>query len=226
MLNGEPNQLLAIFDHDGVLIDSLRLHQDAWLVLGEETKLPLTAEFIHQTFGMTNPAIFRLLCGDTLTDAEIERYGVMKEECYRSVARGRIALMDGVSDLLSRLAARGFGLAVGTSGPRANIELTIAESGLTGMFRAIAALEDISRSKPDPEVFLVAARMSGIDARRSAVFEDAVVGIQAAKAAGMWAVGVTTTRSADDLRAAGADQVVETLAGFDVEELAERLRGR
>jgi len=217
---------LAIFDHDGVLIDSLLLHQNAWMDLGRRQGLPITEELIDRTFGMTNPAILRELCGESIDDHEVHRLGSLKEECYRATARGRVALMAGVADLLKALEVAGFLLAVGTSGPRADIDLTIEENKLEGRFRAIAALEDISRSKPDPEVFLLAAARGGVDPSRCVVFEDATVGLRAAKAAGMWAVGVTTTRPATMLWEAGADQVVESLARFDVGELAARLATR
>ena len=187
---------LAIFDHDGVLVDSLEPHQHAWFEMGRRTGLAFTPEFIHETFGMTNPSIFRRLLGDAITDAEIRRYSDLKEVCYRDVARGKIALMDGVREVLDALTARGVRLAIGSSGVLPNLELTVAECGLDGRFAAIASLEDITRGKPDPQVFLVAAAKAGVDPSRSVVFEDAPVGIQAAKAAGMYAVGVTTTRPA------------------------------
>jgi beta-phosphoglucomutase-like phosphatase (HAD superfamily) len=94
------------------------------------------------------------------------------------------------------------------------------------MFSAIAAADDITRSKPDPEVFLVAASKAGVDPRRAVVFEDAVVGIQAARAAGMYAVGVTTHHPAASLYEGGADLVVESLVGFDVEAMTRALRAR
>ncbi len=217
-------RLLAIFDHDGVLVDSLEHHQQAWIELGIRTGLPVTAQFIHETFGMANPSIFRKLLGDSITPSQIAEYTALKETCYRDLARGKISLMDGVRDLLDRLTAAGFTLAIGTSGVLANSQLTIDETGLAGRFAAIASAEDFTHGKPDPEVFLVAARKAGIEPRHAVVFEDAVYGIQAAKAAGMWAVGVTTTSPAQDLFDAGADQVVETLAGFDIEALARVLR--
>ena len=216
-------KLLAIFDHDGVLVDSLDAHQRAWVELGERAGLPVTADFIRETFGMANPSIFRKLVGDSISAAEIARYTELKETCYRDLARGKIALMDGVRDLLDRLDAAGFVLAVGTSGIRANLQLTIDEAGLAGRFAAIASAEDFTHGKPDPEVFLVAARKAGVEPGHAVVFEDAVYGIQAAKAAGMRAVGVTTTSPAPALYDAGADLVVETLAGFDVEALARDL---
>ncbi|HEX8204022.1 MAG TPA: HAD hydrolase-like protein, partial [Isosphaeraceae bacterium] len=98
---------LAIFDHDGVLVDSLELHQRAWLELGRRTGLPLTPQFIHETFGMTNPSIFRRLLGAGISEDEIRRHGDLKEVCYRAGAAGRIRLMEGVPALLDGLRAAG-----------------------------------------------------------------------------------------------------------------------
>jgi beta-phosphoglucomutase len=220
----EPEDLLAIFDHDGVLVDSFDFHEQAWLELERRTRLGFTPEFIHATFGMTNPSIFRKLLGDTLSDDEVRRYADLKEECYRDVARGRIRLLEGMQQLLDALTERGVKLAIGSSGPLANLELSVSDCGLTGRFAAIASLEDITRGKPDPQVFLVAAAKSGARPVRSVVFEDATVGIQAAKAAGMYAVGLTTTHPAGKLTEAGADEVLESLVGYDVDRLVARLR--
>src|ERR1700727_69338 len=74
---------LAIFDHDGVLVDSLAYHQDAWVELGRRAELPITPEFIRETFGMTNPSIFRRLLGDAINDDQIRQYSDLKEDCYR-----------------------------------------------------------------------------------------------------------------------------------------------
>ncbi len=216
--------LLAIFDHDGVLVDSLEHHQAAWVELGRRTGLPITDAFIKETFGMTNPSIFERLLGPGTDPATLENYGTQKETCYRDSARGKIVLLPGIQALLDGLTERGVRLAIGSSGVLPNLELTIDSCGLSGRFAAIASLEDISRGKPDPEVFLVAAKKAGVDPRRAVVFEDATFGIVAAKAAGMRAVGVTTTNPAHLLHEAGADEVVETFVGYDVEALIDRLR--
>ncbi len=80
--------------------------------------------------------------------------------------------------------------------------------------------------KPAPEVFLKAAARVGVAPTRAVVFEDAPVGVQAAKAAGMYAVGVGTTHDLDALRRAGADEVVPDLVGYPVGRLRRRLAGR
>jgi beta-phosphoglucomutase len=217
---------LAIFDHDGVLVDSLESHTQAWLEMGRREGLNLTPKFIHETFGMTNPSIFRRLLGSSVDEDELKRYSDLKESYYRDVARGKIHLMDGVREVLDALTAHGVKLAIGSSGVLPNLELTVSECGLKGRFAAIASLEDITRGKPDPQVFLVAASKAECSPVRSVVFEDAPVGIQAAKAAGMYAVGVMTTHPAESLRTAGADEVVKNLVGYDVGPLLERLRSR
>lgn len=225
MIRNEPTRL-AIFDHDGVLVDSLANHQLAWKELGSREGLPITDDFIHKTFGMTNPTILRLLLGDTLKDETLNYYSDLKETCYRDVARGKITLMAGVRELLEELEARGFLLAIGSSSVLPNLLLTIEECGLAGKFAAIASLEDITRGKPDPEVFLKAAQKSGADPVRTVVFEDAPVGIQAAKAAGMMGIGVAGGHPQDQLLSAGADQVVATLERFDVNSLILNLDRR
>ena len=143
-------------------------------------------------------------------------YSDLKEDRYRNAATGNITLMNGVRDLLDGLIAHGVRLAIGSSGVLPNLQLTVRECGLEGQFAAIASVEDITKGKPDPQVFLVAARKCGIDPARAMVFEDAPVGIQAAKAAGMYAVGLTTSHPAQAMWNAGADEVVEDLRGYDV----------
>ncbi len=223
-MSNSERSCLAIFDHDGVLVDSLEFHQNAWLELGRRTGLPITPEFIHETFGMTNPSIFGLLLGADLPAEEVLRLGDLKEACYRDEARSRIELMPGVRSLLDALSEAWVKLAIGSSGPRLNLELTIEKCGLNGRFAAIAALEDVRRGKPDPEVFLLAANRAGVNPSRSVVFEDAPVGIQAAKAAGMYAIGVGTTHPLETLVEAGADEVVTNLVDFPVGSLLDRIR--
>jgi HAD superfamily hydrolase (TIGR01509 family) len=214
-------RLLAIFDHDGVLVDSLPFHEESWLELGRREGLEITREFIHATFGMTNAMILARLLGADVPAAELARYGDLKESCYREIAGGRIELMSGVARLLDGLTEAGAALAIGSSGPRANLELTVRSCGLDDRFATIVSVEDIRRGKPDPEVFLIAASRVGVEPARAVVFEDAPVGIQAAKAAGMRAVGVGTTHPLAALRDAGADEVV---ADLDAYPLAALLR--
>ncbi len=218
---------LAIFDHDGVLVDTLALHQAAWLEHSRRSGLGITAEFVHRDLWHDQPEHPPAGCWARRSPTpRSPATPTLKEECYRDIARGQIALMEGIRETLDALTASGVRLAIGSSGVRANLDLTVRECGLDGRFAAIAALEDITHGKPDPEVFLVAAARSGVDPARCVVFEDAAFGIQAAKAAGMYAVGLTTSHPADVLWEAGADEVVENLVGYDVPALVAQLRAR
>lgn len=226
MSTSDPGSLLAIFDHDGVLVDTLKLHQESWFELGRRTGLKLTPEFIHETFGMTNPTILKMVLGDDAKEERIKELEDIKEASYRELARGRITLMDGVRETLDALTAAGVKLAIGSSGVRENLELTVKECGLTGRFAAIISGGDVTKGKPDPQVFLMAAERAGAAPSRSVVFEDALVGIQAAKAAGMLAVGVASSHPEDALWEAGADEVVDDLRGYDAPGLIDRLKKR
>jgi HAD superfamily hydrolase (TIGR01509 family) len=223
---GSDSALLAIFDHDGVLVDSLPFHMESWFEMGRREGLDISPEFIRSTFGMTNPMILRRLLGDDLDADRIARYADIKEACYRDIARGRIELMPGVRELLDNLTNAGVKLAIGSSGPRLNLELTVTSCGLDGRFATIVSVEEIRHGKPDPEVFLKAAGRVGLAPSCAVVFEDAPVGVQAARAAGMYAVGVGTTHDLDALRRAGADEVVTDLVGYPVERLLRRLTER
>jgi beta-phosphoglucomutase family hydrolase len=217
--------VLAIFDHDGVLVDSLALHEESWLEMAQREGIPLSWAYIRETFGMTNAAILRRLLGDAVSAGQIQHLSDVKEVCYRELAHGRLELMAGVRELIEALSAAGVRLAIGSSGPRKNLDLTVETCGLGGRFATIVSAEDVRHGKPDPEVFLQAARRLGVEPAVCVVFEDAPVGIQAALAAGMRAVGVGSTHGVPSLETAGAHEVVSTLAGYPAERLIERLRG-
>jgi HAD superfamily hydrolase (TIGR01509 family) len=131
--------------------------------------------------------------------------------------------MEGVRPFLDAMTAAGVRLAIGSSGVRENLDLTVEECGLRGRFAAIVSGEDVTRGKPDPQVFLLAAERSGVAPGASIVFEDAPVGVRAAKAAGMLAVGVTSSHDEAALREAGADVIVPDLSHCDAPRLLARL---
>lgn len=205
----------AIWDVDGTLLDSAEHHFHAWQAFAAEVGLTYTREQFAATFGMRNPEIFRQLFYPNATDAECVRLGDRKESLYRAaVARDGATLLPGVRELLDGFAAAGWKQAVGSSAPRGNLDLLLSLTDTVRYFGAIVAGEDVVRGKPDPEVFLKAAAGLGVAPADCVVFEDAVAGVQAAKAAGMKCIAVTAVghHPAESLLAAGADRVVATLA--------------
>jgi HAD superfamily hydrolase (TIGR01509 family) len=149
-----------------------------------------------------------------------------KESAFRDIVRAKVPLAPGIISLLKALKQLGVKLAVGSSGPRENVELVVNSGGLSAYFDALIDGSQVKCGKPAPDCFLIAAKRTNVAPAACAVIEDAPVGIRAAKAAGMFAVGVATTHPEAELKEAGADQVFGAPAMIDPAALATRLRAR
>lgn len=217
-----PTEPVAvIWDVDGTLVDTAEMHFAAWAKLAAELGQPFSRADFAATFGRRNPEIIHILFGQKYSDAEIARLGDIKENYYRAAAEKGVKLLPGVQELLDGLHARGIKQAVGSSAPRANLDLILRITDSRQYFDAIVAMEDTTRGKPDPQVFLVAAEKLGIPPRRCVVLEDAVAGVEAAKAGGMKCVAVTFVGHHPDekLKAAGADRVVKCFTEITAGEI-------
>jgi beta-phosphoglucomutase family hydrolase len=209
-----------IFDWDGVVIDSHAQHEESWQLLFQELGGPMPEGFFKATFGMRNqqiiPMCFDFVAGDDT--AEIARLGDRKEDLYREILRrDGITPLPGVVDLLQELASLGIPTAVGSSTPRLNIETIMGMTGLAPYFQQIVSAEDVTAGKPDPQVFLKAAEKIGRAPAQCIVIEDAHVGIEAGKRAGMKVVAVATTHPVASL--GQADVAYSNLEGRRVADL-------
>lgn len=208
-----PSDQAVIWDVDGTLVDTAELHFQAWLRLSQELGQSFTRADFAATFGQRNPEILRKLFGPQLTDTEVAELGERKETYYRAAARHGVDLLPGVRALLEGLRAAGFHQAIGSSAPRHNLDLILRLTGTESFFAAVVAMEDTHRGKPDPEVFLTAARKLHIAPVQCLVLEDAPAGVQAARAGGMRCIAVRFVghHPEQTLRDAGADLVVANL---------------
>jgi beta-phosphoglucomutase len=213
-------QCAAIWDVDGTLVDTAELHFAAWERLCQELGRPFWRPDFAATFGKRNPEILNYLFGPVFSDAQIAELGGRKEDYYKTAARNGVELLPGVRQLLTALHAYGILQAIGSSAPRGNVDLILSLTGIGAMFQAVVSMEDTTRGKPDPQVFLVASQRLGVPPERCVVFEDAVAGVQAAKAGGMHCVAVSFVghHPEDKLRGAGADVVVRTLEGISLDD--------
>jgi len=217
------NEFGAIFDWDGVIINSAEHHERSWELLAAEIDRPLFEGHFKAGFGMKNEVIIPELLKWTTDPVEIQRLSLRKEAIYREVVveRGIVAL-PGVENWLRTLREAGVACVIGSSTHRENILTSLGVIGLESYFDAMVTAEDVKRGKPDPEVFLTAAKKIGVEPAHGVVFEDALVGVAAAQAARMRVVAVTTTNPRAALIGAKADWVVDRLDELSVAELWPR----
>lgn len=201
MSDAGESRIGVIFDMDGVLVDSADAHLESWRLLAAELGESIDESLFAQTFGRQNKDIIPLVFGRT-GEEEIRRLADRKESLYRGLVRDSPPVVSGAVDLVRSLHEAGAVLAVGSSAPRANVELIVSAMGAADCFAALVTSEVVSRGKPDPEVFLAAAERIGLLPSRCVVIEDAPAGVAAAKAAGAWCVGVRLHHSAEALGAA------------------------
>ncbi|MEY2688244.1 MAG: hypothetical protein RL375_2442 [Pseudomonadota bacterium] len=191
-----------LFDLDGTLIDSMPLHERSWQLWFAEQGLAFDeAGFFAATAGRTNFEILRDLFRGR-PDAELHALAFRKEELYREIAATELGLIAGAVDFCVAARANGFKLAVCTASPPENIAVAFARFGLGNLVDAVTspsepkfggASGETLRGKPHPDIFAEAARRLGVTAEACLVFEDAPLGIEAARRAGMRAVALTTT---------------------------------
>ena len=209
----------AIFDWDGVVIDSMLQHARGWDALAARENRILPEGHFKRGFGKRNQEIIPDILKWATDPDEVERLAFAKEECYREQLRAdRIQPMAGVVSWLEALRTAGIPCAVGSSTPRANIDCAMSMWEWDGYFVDIVSAEDVSRGKPDPEVFVLAAQRLGLAPERTVVFEDSTMGVEAARAAGARIVAVAGTHPATKF--SDVDRVVHQLDELTVQEVA------
>jgi beta-phosphoglucomutase len=214
----------VIFDMDGVLIDSFEPHRRSWQAMARERGVEMTDEQFAATFGRTSRDIIRRLWGEGVADEQVKQMDDRKEALFRDLLREHLPVMPGAMELIDDLAARGFKLGVGSSGPPENVNLVVDGLGLRERLSGIVTATDVTRGKPDPQVFLLTAERMKVEPARCAVVEDAVHGITAANRAGMKTVALTGTASRAAL--AAADLVVDRLAELSAARMAKMIDNR
>lgn len=207
----------VIFDLDGVIVSTDQYHYRAWKRLAEEEGIPFDFETNQKLRGVSRMKSLNLVlekANKTYTNSEKEVLAERKNNYYRQ-SLGSLRpkdILPGVMNTLNELKRRGIKMAVGSSSR--NTPYILEKIGLENYFDAVADGNRIQKSKPDPEVFLLAAELLHLSPSECAVVEDAYAGIQAAKAGGMKAVGVGFARNCG-----AADETAGSLNEISVDQL-------
>jgi beta-phosphoglucomutase family hydrolase len=202
-----------IFDMDGTIVDNMAFHTQSWISFFEQRGMPLDAEeFFRTTAGRQGKEIIRAHLGEHLSDDEVLALNLEKESVYRDLYGPHRKTVPGFDALVARAREQGVVLAVATSAPAANIEFTLDGLDLRRHFDVVVGAADVVRGKPEPDGFLLAAERCGVAPSHCVVFEDAPLGVEAARRAGMRCVVLTTTLPAEAF--AEFDNVIQIASDF------------
>lgn len=213
----------VIFDMDGVLVDSADAHFRSWQLLMEENGRTVTRDQFAGTFGRQNRDIVPILFGN-VSPQRLQELSQRKEQIYRDLIRDCVPLVRGARELVVALHEAGARLAIGSSGPGENIQLVLQALKAADFFDAVISADQVTRGKPDPQVFELACKGLGLLPHRCVVVEDAPVGVTAAKSAGTKAIAVLIHHAAGDFP--HADLTTSTLADLTVKSIKETVDGK
>jgi len=202
--------MAVIFDMDGVLVNSYQAHLKSWRAIAAKHGLELSDSEFARTFGRTTRDIIAMLWPTRFTPAEVAQFDLDKEAAYRELLIEHFPEMDGAGDLILALHSAGFKLAIGSSGPAENVAVVRKCVPHGELITASVNGSEVKHGKPDPEVFLMAAKKVGIEPKKCAVIEDAVYGVEAARRAGTISIGLLGTAPREAL-AVHAHLVVDSL---------------
>ncbi len=213
----------ALWDVDGVIIDSAEQHRQAWEALARESGLPYADEVFWATFGMRNSDSIPLLFG-VHEPARVAALSERKEALYRDLLAREATALPGARELLAALHTAGYRQALGSSAPVANIEAIIRLLDIGQYLEGFISGEHVAHGKPAPDIFLAGAALLGVEPARCVVFEDAPAGVAAARAGGMRCIAVRRAGQPDAPGLEAADRLVTTLNDVRVADV-DRLLG-
>jgi beta-phosphoglucomutase len=217
-------RLGVIFDVDGVLLDSYQIHFECWLALAAENGIVITESDFRSLFGRRGQEIARQVWGSEFSEEQIVSIHRRKQALYRESLQRNLPAMDGAVQLIDGLVEAGLVLAVGSSAPSANVEMTLEGLGRKQAFSAIVTGSDVTQGKPDPRVFLLAAQRMGLEPSHCAVIEDAPAGIAAAVTGGMTAIALLGTAPAD--RFPQAHLVIDSLHQLSPKRITDLIQAQ
>ena len=209
---------------DGVLVNNLEVHRAAFAEFFRRYGVERSFDELSRVFGKGNDDIM----GELMPKEVVERVGIRelgyeKEAIYREIYAPIIEPQPGLLAFLAEAEEAGLRSAVGSSGYRVNVDFVLDKCRIRSYFEAIVAGDEVTRCKPDPEIYLTAAAKLGLRPEECVVFEDAEAGIEAAKRAGIKVVALATTFSREFLEGTEADAIVGDFREVSVKMLQQLL---
>ncbi len=208
----------VIFDMDGVLIDSEPFHQTAEIEAMKQHGYPITHEELLPYAGASRQAFMEGFNKKFNADIDWDSVFTTKDELFFELMN-EVQPLNGVMDLVDSLKSSGLKLGLATSSQPRNLYFAADRFGYHSRFDAMVCAADITKSKPDPQIFLICADRMNVEPQDCAVFEDSLNGLNAANAAGMYSIGVTGTFPREELTI--ADKVIDSFSEITADEVAQ-----
>jgi beta-phosphoglucomutase len=203
----------VIFDMDGVIVDNQDYHHEAWMKFCMKYGVTVEGD-VSRYFGMTNTDILTNIFPDKLSDTQLYEYSGEKEKLYRGLYQGNIEMAEGLERVLKSLLDKDMKLGIATSAPSANVDFVLGNTNLHIYFDVVVDSSMVSKGKPDPEIYLMAAEQMGLLPEQCIVVEDSIAGVKAGKAAGMKVIAITTTSAREKL--GDADKIIDHFNEFEL----------
>jgi len=210
-----------LWDMDGVIADTYSYHFAAWQETFAKRGIKFTKLDSTKLFGTRNDFIIGSIMGRDVSKRDAETIAQEKEEIFRRKATGNIKSFPGAIKLLNALKKGNFRLGLASSAPKENIDLVLNELNLKDIFNYVVFGQEVSESKPSPQIYLLAAEKLEVAPNDCMVIEDSPSGVKAAKTAGMKCLAITNTHSRQKL--VEADKIVKTLENVDLITLLIRV---
>jgi len=207
----------AIFDMDGLIIDSEPLWREAEIDVFGSLGVPLTDAMCRETTGLRYDEVVRYWHARFPWEGADDEVTSRLLGAAQSLIVERGKLMTGARDAIVGLHENGLRLAIASSSPMTLIEAVVERFGLGEYFAVLHSAEDEYAGKPDPAVYVTALSMLGVDAHECVALEDSVSGVRSAKAAGAIVVAVPDPEAARDPGFAEADLVLSSLENFSLD---------
>lgn len=205
----------VIFDMDGTIVDTTRLEYDAWDRMFREQGVEFTYDEYIQVLGAKGSEIVKDRVNET--EDKIEQLLDKKEAYFKEIAgKNDLKLIPHVEKLMQEIKNIPLKMALATGASREKMEFVLKKFHIKHFFDAIVTADDVKNGKPDPEVFLKAAQELKVDPKKCIVMEDASNGAEAAKAAGMTCIAITSTRGKNQLQK--ADVVVNSYQDLTIQD--------
>lgn len=199
-----------IFDLDGTLVDSLPYHHESWRIFFKNNNLEEHdfSEVLKEYKGGGTLELMTSVFGDMYTKDELKKMTDDKEIIFRDIYKSKIYPIEGLNKFLDNLKENNILLSIGSNAIRKNVLMTIEELGITDYFSSIICGDEVSKGKPDPEMYLKTLSNLKMDKNECIIFEDSIEGVTAAKNAGIKSIGVTSSQSSEILKSVGAFKTI------------------